>query len=121
MTKLTDSNFREAISQVNRDGFAALDISAEILPHLGEELYLKMDQINFHEKRSTYYNEIAFYWPEEWSDVELGIGAFHEQRSLKNILPHSEAAVLLKNNFGETLAAQIVKFVSDVKELTIKS
>jgi len=121
MTQLTDKNFREAMAAVNTQGFAAIDLSREILPHLGQELYAKMDGIHFHKNRATYYNEIAFYWPEDWSDVELGIGAFHEQKSLKNILPHSEAAELLQTHFGSDLASSIIAFVEKIKTLTVSN
>jgi len=66
MQNLNSENFQNAISLVNKAGFAAIDLSEELPKELGPDLYHKMNQITLHPSRERYYNEIAFYWPEDW-------------------------------------------------------
>jgi hypothetical protein len=55
-----------------------------MLKPLGEPLYEAMNGATFHPNRASYYNEIAFHWPEDWSDVTRGLETFHESKSIKH-------------------------------------
>jgi hypothetical protein len=80
-----------------------------------------MDQVDFHPARNTYYNEIAFYWPEDWKDVPQGIGAFHEQKSLQRIYPTSEAEKIMIQHFDSVVTEAIFSFALQIKTLTISN
>lgn len=119
MKNLTPKNIHSAIEKVNREGFATIDLSEDISPDLGVNLYEIMNNKEFHPSRAHYYNEIAFYWPDDWKDVSEGIGSFHEQKSLKQILPFPQAKHLLLSHFGGEITQAIVDFVSQVKNLVV--
>lgn len=119
MKNLIPENFRTAISKINETGYASIDLSTDIPNLLGIDLYTMMDRQNFHPSRAHYYNEIAFYWPEDWHGIPEGIGAFHEQTSLKYILPFPPARDLLLDHFGIEATQAIVDFVSRVKNLVV--
>ena len=62
-TGITDAQIRDAIGLVNIQGYAVLDLPAQLKFSLGSSLYSAMDAETFHPHRHRYYNEIAFYWP----------------------------------------------------------
>jgi hypothetical protein len=119
MQKLNAENFRQAISLVNKNGFASIDVSEDLPKELGSALYKKMDKVTLHPSRERYYNELAFYWPEEWADVPEGIGSFHEQKSLKHIYPVDDAQKILIQHFGASTMSAIIAFAEKIKILTI--
>lgn len=121
MKNLNSQSFRSAITQVNELGFASIDLIADLPEELGQQLYEKMNAIDLHPSRARYYNEIAFYWPEDWSDIKEGIGSFHEQKSLKYIYPKTEAQGIMTKNFGEFTTNSILNFVETIKNLTISN
>ena len=121
MYLLNIENFERAILEVNKSGFAAIDLSKDLPDHLSEKLYTAMDSNTFHPNRSRYYNELSFYWPEDWSDVEGGIGSFHEERSLEYILPFPEAEALMNEHFGEDQTKTITNFAKQVKKQTVSA
>ena len=116
---LNSENVRKAIARVNEVGFASIDLRTDLPQTLGIDLYDLMERKSFHPSRETYYNEIAFYWPEDWLDVPESIGSFHEQKSLTHILPFSNAQQLLKDNFGDEITQAVVNFTSLVKNLIV--
>ena len=120
MLDLLETHMRRAIATVNKDGFAAIDLSTSLPIELGHELYSALDPITLHPGRSKYYNEVALYWPEDWVGVENGIGSFHEQSSLKYIYPVDKGFRLLEQNLGSNQALAILDFVRAVKIATIK-
>lgn len=65
MKNLNPQKFQEAISQVNEAGFASIDLSADLPSEIGLQLYEKMNSVDLHPSRARYYNELAFYWPED--------------------------------------------------------
>ena len=117
--KLSSENVRKAIARVNEVGFASIDLRADLSHSLGIDLYNLMEQKSFHPSREMYYNEIAFYWPEDWHEVPESIGSFHEQKSLKHILPFSNAQQLLQDSFGDEITQAVVNFTSLVKNLIV--
>lgn len=121
MKNLTPQNFKDAIVKVNEIGFASIDISADLPKELSSELYEKFNSVDLHPSRAKYYNEIAFYWPEDWADVPEGIAAFHEQKSLKHIYPQKQAQEIMNQHFGESITNSIFNFARTVKELTISN
>lgn len=121
MKNLNSQNFRSAIAQVNELGFASIDLSADLPKELGQQLYEKMNAIYLNPSRARYYNEIAFYWPEDWSDVNEGIGSFHEQKSLKYIYPKADAQGVMTKHFGESTTNSILNFAETVKNLTVSN
>jgi len=122
MTKnLSSTTIFNAISEVNKAGFSSIDISNMVLPTLGENLYNIMDKYDFHENRYSYYNEVSFYWPEDWNDVENGIGSFHKEAELKTILPFKKAKLFLDESLGQNLSSLVFEFTSKVKELIVEN
>ncbi len=119
--ELGDAQIRDAIDLVNRKGFASLALPASVVFELGHLLYQDMDTVSFHPNRQSYYNEIAFYWPEDWLDVDRGIGSFHDQRSLRHILPIGDAQNVLREKLGIRHTAAILNFASDIKRLVIRN
>ena len=117
--EITDQEMREAISLVNCQGYAALALPAQVELSLGRTLYKAMDAQTFHPHRQRYYNEIAFFWPDDWLDVESGVGAFHEQKSLPYIMPVEEARKLLNEKLGAMHAEAILNFALQLKQLVI--
>jgi hypothetical protein len=121
MRSLNAQYFQSAMAQVNELGFASIDLSVDLPEELGQQLYEKMNIIDLHPSRARYYNEIAFYWPEDWSDVKEGIGSFHEQKSLKYIYPKANAQEIMTKNFGESTTNSILNFTEMIKNLTISN
>ncbi len=119
-TGLTDENVQSAIALVNEQGYAAVSLHPDVVAKLGHSLYQAIDAITLHPQRDTYYNEIAFFWPNDWSDVEHGIGAFHEQRSLSKIYPADKAKTILDEQIGLDHSDAILNFASQVKQLIVR-
>lgn len=120
-TGLNDKDFVNAFSQVNIHGFASLNLHSDTIDRLGESLYLSIDKVNLHPQRESYYNEIAFYWPYDWSDIENGIGTFHEQKSLAHILNVDDAKKILLENIEESLTNSIIDFAFQIKQFIVKN
>lgn len=121
MTSLTAEKMKAAISLVNKQGYAALDLPNKYQVELGEALYQAVDSVTLHPSRDTYYNEIAFYWPEDWFDVEHGICSFHDERSLRYIYSAKDARNILTEKIGEAHTEAILEFASHIKHLVIEN
>ncbi len=116
---LTDTETRDAIRQVNERGYAALTLPEDLITKLGEPLYKSVDQVTLHPNREKYYNEIAFYWPEDWRDVDRGIGAFHNENSLRHIYSNSDAERILNEKIGPDQTALVMSFSFQIKQLVV--
>lgn len=121
MAALTAEKMKAAISLVNKQGYAALDLPNEYHLALGEALYHAVDSVTLHPNRDTYYNEITFYWPEDWFDVEHGICSFHDEKSLRSIYPANVAQKILIDKIGESHTEAIFEFASQIKHLVIEN
>jgi hypothetical protein len=120
-TELSSAQVNDAIGFVNRHGYAALKLPPQLVFRLGEPLYLAMDAATFHACREKYYNEIAFYWPEDWDDVDQGICSFHEHKSLRHIFPARVAKKILTEKIGRVHSDSILNFASQIKRLVIQN
>jgi hypothetical protein len=119
--EITEKQMKDAIGLVNLRGYASLELPPDLVFSLGESLYRAMDAHVFHPDRQKYYNEIAFYWPEDWQDVEQGIAAFHEQKSLRYILPFQEAQKILSEKIGSNSSHTIFDFATQIKQLIVRN
>lgn len=120
-TGLNDKKFENAIVLLNQQGYSSLELHSDTIDRLGKSLYLSIDKIQLHPQRENYYNEIAFYWPQDWSDVDQGIGAFHEQKSLTHIFSVDDAKRVLSEKIGEAHTNSIIDFAFQVKQFIIKN
>jgi len=118
---LNNRHVTDAIGLVNRQGYAAIELPHQLVVKLGRPLYQAMDAVTLHPNRENYYNEIAFYWPEDWRDVDQGIGSFHEQKSLRHIFPVQEAQKILAEKIGINHCATVLDFASQIKHLVIRN
>jgi hypothetical protein len=119
--EITEKQMKDAISLVNLRGYASLELPSDLVVNLGASLYRAMDAHVFHPDRQKYYNEIAFYWPEDWRDVDLGLAAFHEEKSLRHILPFQEAQKILSKKIGAISSHAIFDFVVQIKRLIVQN
>ncbi|MBL7689621.1 MAG: hypothetical protein JNJ49_16410 [Bdellovibrionaceae bacterium] len=119
-TGLTDEKIQSAISLVNQQGYAAIDLHSDVVNKLGKPLYQAIDAVTLHPQRDKYYNEIAFFWPEDWQGVEQGIGSFHEQKSLDKIYQADAAKTILGEKIGSSYSDVILDFAFQVKQLIIR-
>lgn len=120
-TLFTFRQMQNAIGLVNKQGYASLELPSNLVDRLGLQLYQKIDQVTFHPDREKYYNELAFYWPEDWCDVEHGIGSFHEQKSLKHIFSAQSARKILGEQLGHSNSDLILDFAFHIKRLIIQN
>lgn len=117
-----ETGFNELITEVNSTGFASiqLDMTFPEIKPLGQDLYLAMDSISLDIQKS-YYNELAFYWPEDWSDLALGLANFHEDSTIKYIWSKQKASQFMNVNFGEKVSYTLINFSERVKSLVTKN
>jgi hypothetical protein len=113
--KWSENEFRNIFDQVNTLGFSVVDLTVQFNPLLGEPLYKAMDAVKLHPMSATYYNEIAFYWPEDWKDVSDGIGCFHAIKDVERVYAAQKANLILQESLGAHFAEAIFSFAESLK------
>jgi hypothetical protein len=114
---ISDQEVRDAFHLVNRQGFAAIALQPDKWNKLAEPLYQSMDSTPLHPNRKKYYNEVSFFWPEDWRDVENGIGSFHDPSTVREIFAAEDARILLSRTLSPDLCDAVFDFSETINHL----
>ncbi len=120
MNQELSQKVKTAMQDINSVGFSVIDLKGKTPEILGKPLYLAMDKKKLHANRDSYYNEIAFYFPDDWKKVSSGLKSFHDESTTLFIHDSEKASRIIDNELGLKFTPVILGFTQTVNNLVTK-